>query len=77
MISLVYIGEYRSYDDYDLMTGDIYEFENFTSNLYNVTQIRSNERKIFNETFRFPEIGKEFITLAEWRNQQIDSILDE
>jgi hypothetical protein len=77
MISLIYTGEHYTYNDYDLMTGDIYEFEVYKSYLYNVTQVRNGEKKKNIGNFKLPEIGKEFITLAEWRNQQIDSILDE
>jgi hypothetical protein len=48
MIKLIYIGEYRKQDIYDLKSGDIYEFDRI-----------------------------DFITLAEWRDKQINFILND
>ena len=76
MIKLVYIGEYLNLDDYDLKYGDIYEFENGYS-LYKVTQVRDGVRFYIGD-YKLPIVDNiDFTTLAEWRDIQIDKILND
>ena len=82
MIELIYIGEYLNLDSYDLKYGDIYEFEKFYSaysrfQIYKVTQVRGVVRSYIGE-FQLPLVDNIYwITLAEWRDEQIDKILED
>ena len=80
MIKLIYIyiGEYRKQDIYDLKSGDIYEFEETNIDyLYNVTQVRDGVSTYISK-FILPKADNiNFITLAEWREKQINSILED
>jgi hypothetical protein len=76
MIKLVYIGENKDFNDYNMRYGDIYEFEKGES--FNVIQVRNGIRTDIG-LFSLPleEDMHYFITLAEWRNKQIDKILED
>jgi len=82
MSKLIYIGDYQNLDKYDLKYGDIYEFEKFYSaysrfQLYKVTQVRDGVRSYIRE-FQLPNVDNIYwITLAEWRDEQIDKILED
>jgi hypothetical protein len=81
MIRLVFIGENKDFSDYSMRYGDIYEFEKNEkkSESYLVIQVRNGVKTVIG-LFALPleeHMGKYFITLAEWREQQIKSILDD
>jgi len=79
MTRLVYIGENKDFEDYSMRYGDICEFEKIgISESYLVIQVRNGVRTDIG-LFSLPleEHKHYFISLAEWREQQIKIVLDE
>ena len=81
MIRLVYIGENKDFSDYSMRYGDIYEFDKkseSSSTSYLVIQVRNGVKTVIG-LFALPleEHKHYFISLAEWREQQIKIVLDD
>jgi hypothetical protein len=81
MTKFVYIGEYLSVENsegfiYNLMFGDLLELEEtkFTY-LYKTIRIRDDVSEYIG-TFNMPN-DSNFMPLTEWRDRQIDKILED